>query len=283
MATAVRQSPFVHKTLEQLLPLEKMEHVADTRAQQYQSADPFPHIAIDNFFPTGIVEELEYDFPGPTDPQWLRFKGKAEQGKLQSTSELAIPISIRNVIHALNSPSFVRFLERLTGIESIIPDPHLYGGGMHQTPRGGFLKMHIDYNRHNTWKLDRRLNAILYLNSGWRNEWGGALELWDREMQSCKQKIYPVLNRLVVFSTTEHSWHGHPDPLQCPEGTTRKSIALYYYSNGRPEEERASSHNTVFQVRPGEVLKPTAKERLRDFIPPVLLKLASKARHRQRS
>src|SRR5947209_6230585 len=193
---------------------------------QYRTAKPFPHIVLDDFFPPAVVQQIEQEFQKPNDSQWLRYKGRAEQGKLPSTSELAMPLCVRNLIGALNSASFVRFLEQLTGIRGIIPDPHLYGGGMHQTARGGFLKMHVDYNRHNTWKLDRRLNVLVYLNSTWKDAWGGALELWDREMTACVSRIGPIMNRVVIFDTTEFSWHGHPDPLSCPEDITRKSFSL---------------------------------------------------------
>jgi hypothetical protein len=73
---------------------------------------------------------------------------------------------------------------------------------------------------------------------------------------SVREKILPIFNRMVIFSTTDFSYHGHPEPLTCPEGWTRKSLALYYYSNGRPAEEIAeTAHSTIFQARPGEDIK----------------------------
>jgi Rps23 Pro-64 3,4-dihydroxylase Tpa1-like proline 4-hydroxylase len=265
-------------SLEELLPLDTMESYAK-RAEEYASAKPFPHIVIDDFLRENIANELIKEFPKPTDPSWLRYKAPAEKDKLQSTSELTMPPGVRGIIGAFNSSTFVKFLERLTGIEGIIPDPHLYGGGMHQTLTGGHLKMHVDYNLHQQWKLDRRLNVILYLNDHWDEDWGGALELWDSDdanhMTDCAKKYFPVANRLVIFSTTERSWHGHPDPLTCPQGQTRKSIALYYYTNGRPKEELPEFHNTIFVERPGEVFKyVTLKDVIRDIVPPILIKAA---------
>lgn len=257
--------------LEELLPLDKLESVA-ARSSEYQVAQPFPHVVLDNFLDEMTVQRLIDDFPKPTDGKWLIYKAKTEFDKLQSNSELSIPVSIRSMIYALNSSSFVRFLETLTGIGGLIPDPHLYGGGLHQTLPGGKLKMHIDYNYHERWKLDRRLNLILYLNEGWKEEWGGALELWDAKMTTCIKKIYPISNRVVVFSTSEISWHGHPDSLQCPPDRTRKSIALYYYTNGRPEAEKGQTHNTLFRERPGEAFGRTLKDLARDFVPPILVK-----------
>jgi len=265
--------------LEDLLPLSKLDDLA-IQSDAYRNARPFPHVVFDDFLQSDIVRSLICEFPQSTDPAWLRYKAPAEKDKLQSTSELSMPAPIREVINAFNSSTFVRFLERLTGIEGIVPDPHLYGGGMHQTLPGGFLKMHVDYNRHNKWKLDRRLNLLLYLNEPWKEEWGGALELWEggpAGPEKVIRRVPPIANRVVIFSTTEISWHGHPDPLTCPEGTTRKSIALYYYSNGRPGEEKSAEHNTRFVERPGEEFKNlSVNDWIRDFVPPIILKTARK-------
>jgi Rps23 Pro-64 3,4-dihydroxylase Tpa1-like proline 4-hydroxylase len=147
---------------------------------------------------------------------------------------------------------FIDFLETLTGITGLLPDPHLWGGGLHQIQRGGFLKVHADFNRHERLDLDRRLNLLVYLNKDWKEEYGGQLELWSRDMKRCEERVLPVFNRCVVFSTTDTSYHGHPDELTCPEGWTRKSMALYYYTTGRSAEETSQSHSTLYQERPGE-------------------------------
>jgi Rps23 Pro-64 3,4-dihydroxylase Tpa1-like proline 4-hydroxylase len=257
--------------LEELLPLDKLESYGALQTS-YNQAEPFPHITFDNFFDEDVIHEIVRDFPSPTGLNWHRYKNGAEKDKLQSTSELEIPPSIRSLFWALNSSTFVHFLERLTGIEGLIPDPHLDGGGLHQTEKGGWLKVHIDYNYHKVWRLDRRLNLILYLNDEWDEGWGGALEFWDRDVEKCLKRILPVKNRVVVFNTSEVSYHGHPDPLSCPQDVTRKSIALYYYSNGRPAEEKAHEHSTVFVQRPNETIKPHLRELARDLCPPVLIK-----------
>jgi hypothetical protein len=158
----------------------------------------------------------------------------------------------RHLINELNSAVFLRFLEELTGIEALLPDPHLAGGGLHQIERGGFLNVHADFNRLNRVGLDRRLNLLLYLNEHWDDAWGGHLELWSRDMSRCVERIAPALGTCVIFSTLSDAFHGHPDPLECPPDRTRSSIALYYYSNGRPTSEAKPQHSTLWQRRPGE-------------------------------
>ena len=244
----------------------------------YVSADPYPHAVIDDFFPPQAVEEVLACFPSPEEIDWHKFD-RPQEKKLSCKSEQTLPAPVRKLIWEMNSHLFLQFLQKLTGIDGLLPDPGLQGGGMHQIERGGKLGIHVDFNKHGATNLDRRLNVLLYLNKDWSEDFGGHFEMWDRDMQKCVQRVLPVFNRLVVFSTTETSWHGHPDPLNCPEDRTRKSLALYYYSNGRPEDEVADKHTTKFRARPGE--EPVESSRRKklsfaDFVPPVLTRRRSR-------
>jgi len=249
--------------------------------QQYLTAQPFPHIAIDDFFPPQIVEQVLAEFPKPDSIEWQRFTNARER-KLASNNERDLPPAARQLIWEMNSQVFLEFLEALTGIENLLPDPKLWGGGMHQIVRGGKLGVHVDFNQHSVFKLDRRINLLVYLNKDWREEYGGHFELWDREVKNCVKKVLPVFNRVAIFSTTEHSWHGHPNPLTCPEGWSRKSLAMYYYTNGRPASEVTNAHDTVFRDRPGEVVEPDKQPiGLKDFVPPILVRAVRKLRGTQ--
>jgi hypothetical protein len=233
--------------------------------ERYASADPFPHIAIDDFLPEPVAAEILSNFPDPSDPCWLSDAAGHQEGKLgtRHASRLdTVPGSLYHHLLLFNSSPFVAFLENLTGISGLIPDPHFKGGGLHQIPRGARLDVHADFNRYNELKLDRRINVLLYLNRDWDPAWGGQLELWNRDMSECRQRIEPSFNRMAVFSTTSTSYHGHPDPLRCPEGVSRKSIAFYYYTNGRPASERRVAHSTLWQRRPGEPRVKDSERRL---------------------
>ena len=212
----------------------------------YASAAPFPHAAIDSLFADETLDRVLDGFPDAHDPAWGRFENASEKklGNYARLEELSEPI--RSFLAALNGPRMLEFLETLTGIDGLVPDPYFAGGALHQIVRGGFLKVHADFNWHPKLRLDRRLNVLIYLNRGWRAEWGGALELWDAGMNGPAASILPLFNRTVVFTTTDSSFHGHPRPLACPDGVTRKSVSLYYYSNGRPEAERSVPHDTIF-------------------------------------
>ena len=213
---------------------------------EYESARPFPHIVMENLFPDDLLRRIVADFPRPEDPAWVHFDNSYERklGNYQRLSDTSAPI--QNFLVAMNSPEMLDFLEKLTGIDGLIPDPYFGGGALHQIVQGGFLEVHSDFNWHPKLRLDRRLNVLVYLNEGWKDEYGGGLELWDRNMTAAERIILPTFNRTVVFSTTDFSYHGHPRPLSCPASMTRKSVSLYYYSNGRPESEKSPPHDTVF-------------------------------------
>ncbi len=228
----------------------------------FQNAKPFPHIVYDNFLREDIAAKVHEEFPD------LRYVNKASsvfndpmQKKLASlgTEALRLNVATSSVITYLNSEIFLKFLNSLTSIdEHLISDPYLSGGGYHQTNSGGFLKLHTDFAYHPLVGLDRRVNLILFISEDWIPEYGGALELWDSSLKGIGALVEPKFNRAVIFNTNDYTYHGHPEPLASPKEFTRKSIALYYYSNGRPATEKKpnrSELNTNFAGRPGEVLK----------------------------
>ena len=126
----------------------------------------------------------------------------------------------------------------------------MIGGGIHQSLPGAVLRIHADFNKHPLWQFRRRLNVLLFLNKDWKEDYGGHIELWSSDMQSCEQKILPIANRLVIFTLSNKSFHGHPKPLNCPKGMTRKSIATYYYNNEIVQE--SEEHSTLWQSLPTE-------------------------------
>jgi Rps23 Pro-64 3,4-dihydroxylase Tpa1-like proline 4-hydroxylase len=256
---------------------EHLSMQTEALKQAWDSASPFPHIVVDNMLPPELLDSIIAEFPEPEDMDWQRLSGSTEI-KLTIADTTQMGAATRHLLNELNGQVFVEFLENVTGIKGLIPDPHLWGGGLHQIRRGGYLKIHADFNRHRRLKLDRRLNALIYLNKDWSESYKGQLELWDRTMTSCDQRILPLFNRLVVFATTDFTYHGHPDPLECPANRARRSLALYYYSNGRPANEITSDHTTLFRKRPGESYKigRTWKDVVRRWTPPAITDLIRK-------
>jgi hypothetical protein len=257
----------------------ELARLASAGRAAYGSAQPFEHAVFDGLVPEAVLEAVLDEFPGPGEDAWISYESENER-KLASTRETPIGEATLQLLSELNSSTFVDFLEQLTGITGLVPDPHLEGGGLHQIVPGGHLGVHVDFNQHPRTGLERRLNVLLYLNRDWSEEYGGALELWRAEPRRCERRIMPVWGRLVVFSTTERSYHGHPEPLACPPGMTRKSVALYYYSlaPGAHNGNGPAGHNTVFIPEQ----ESRTKRVVRGVTPPALVSLARAARRRQR-
>lgn len=264
---------------------DRIYKIADSNKSKYISGNPFPHIYLDNLFDEAILEQILCEFPSAEGIDWVKFNNPNEK-KLASRDEMQFGDFTRSFIHVLNSKPFLSFLEKLTGIENLIPDPSLEGGGLHQILPGGLLRVHADFNKHYHTGLDRRLNVLIYLNKDWEESYGGFFELWDKDMKQAVVKILPLFNRMALFSTTSTSYHGHPDELTCPTDRTRKSIALYYYTNGRPQEEvieGLEAHSTIFKSRVGvgeivdlKLEKFPIKELVKKFIPPIIFDIKRK-------
>ena len=220
-------------------------------ARAFGSAQPFPHLVVDGVLRPEIASALASGFP-PVDAQLWKHHLHRNAHKFACNRQEAMPALFRQVVAELNAPPFLRVLEEVTGIGPLLADPDLEGGGLHQIQAGGFLKVHADFNVHPRSRLHRRLNLLVYLNPVWDEAWDGNLELWAADLSGCRRSIAPVLNRAVLFSTTDLAFHGHPRPLRTPSGVTRKSLALYYYTQDRPAAERAPAHSTLYRHTAGE-------------------------------
>jgi len=253
--------------------------LAERLRDEYAAARPFPHVVIDDFLPDEVIDALLGEFPSPDEEVLWQHLDHGHERKLALADEGRMGPVTRYVLSQFNSSAFVSFLEVMTDIPGLIPDPHYVGGGLHQIEPGGFLGVHADFNMHKRLRLDRRLNVLLYLNRHWAEDYGGHLQLWGRDMRGCEKEILPVAGRCVVFSTTDYSFHGHPEPLKCPLGMTRKSLALYYYSNGRPGYETSPSHSTLFRTASTDRKGLSeARELAKQVVPPVMVKGARSMR-----
>jgi hypothetical protein len=263
--------------------------MGETLSGDYSFAEPYPHIVIDDFLPAALAGNLLRTFPvdaGAGDTRYER--GYAGLHKRQvypghCTGEH------RALFAFFNSAPMLQFLEGLTSIQGLIADPYFVGGGFHEIGTGGKLGIHADFRINEQLHLQRRLNLLIYLNKDWRPEWGGELEIWDREMKNRVHSVAPIFNRCVVFNTDATSYHGHPDALTCPPDVTRKSIALYYYTASQRIYEDVPKVSTMYQARPGDVAaihaearRLRAANRRQDWIPPVLFRAVRRVKDKLR-
>ena len=241
-------------------------------AAQYKNVDPYPHICIDNFLPAEVLERCLQDLNGVSDAD-TKFSRAQENLKTSYIPE-RLPVYTKNLFYAFNARPFILFLEEMTGIRGLIPDPYFAGAGIHRVGNGGHLDIHADFNHHEQMNLERRLNVLIYLNHGWQEEWGGSFEIWDKGMTGKQKSFPPIFNRMVTFSTASDTFHGNPSPVNHPDGMPRQSIALYYYT--ATWDASRNGHTTLFKPRPGSADKRDYRMMresiLADVTPPILFR-----------
>lgn len=228
------------------------DRAADLHAQ-FESAQPFRHVVIDEFLDPEFCARLIAEFPTFNAASAINERG--EPGRKAVISQLAsIGPAYAAFDRLMRDPEFLALTGRITGIPDLLYDPDYVGGGTHENLDGQDLDRHVDFNFHPTRAVDRRLNLIVFLNPEWDESWGGCLELtrdpWSSAADA-RRTVLPVANRAVIFETTESSWHGFERiRLPASKPISRRSIAVYFYTKGRPAHESAPSHGTIYYQRP---------------------------------
>jgi hypothetical protein len=237
-----------------LIDFERLEQELPDLVRRYRDAAPFPHVVIDDVLRPETLDAVYAEFDAIGEDTWRKYLHVNERKYANTDSSTWGPV-LQQVVEALASDRFVAFLDELSGFDGLIADLSLDGGGLHRSLPGGYLNVHADFTAHHVhqdWR--RRVNLLLYLNRDWDPAWGGDLELWTTDMDRCEATVAPVGNRMLVFTTAEDAYHGHPDPLACPPDRARQSLALYYFT----EDEHAVIRSTNYRARPGDGMKTAA-------------------------
>ncbi len=229
---------------------------AEALRERVRTATPFPHFCIDNFLKPEFAREVVQSYPDIDSALKMgkSFNAVNEQKKVQVTDSKLFSPPVKKLEELLASKEFLDLMSYVMDIPNLVADPELVGGGMHQTGPRGLLDVHVDFNYIKERDLHRRLNILIYLNEGWQPEWGGEIELWDKNVKVRHAAFLPIFNRCVVFETNEISFHG-VTAVKCPPGVVRRSFAAYYYTREAPAHWTGHSHATVFRARPNERMK----------------------------
>lgn len=195
--------------------------------REFERGEPFPHLVLDDVLTVG--PEILSSFPDAEWHGWLKYEDEYQPEKLFATDLPVIPEPFRQLLIEMNSRAFLVFLEDVTGVKGLVPDPYFEGGGLHSSGPGGLLRPHTDFHIYPRLRLYRHLNALLYLNPGWQREFGALLELYDDKTNRKVKEVVPEFGTLVVFRTDDRSVHGFSEPVR--NGHRRNSIATYYYTS----------------------------------------------------
>ena len=238
----------------------RKEHLTKAKIKEYrekyETNNPYPHIEIDGLFNNLLLTLVERSFP---NIERQSKKDIRDGGNLKISSREGCQIAkgaCKHFLRYLNSYEFVNFVQKICNIErELIVDHTLLGGGFHSTGKGGSLGMHIDFPIHKKTNLDRRVNVLVYLNKNWDERWGG--EFIAADEKDAKEYL-PIFNKTLIFETNDYTIHGHPYPLKCPENRRRNSIAMYYYTNGRPDGQiKYPMHNEETNKKRSTIFFPT--------------------------
>jgi hypothetical protein len=223
-------------------------------SREFADALPFRHVVINSFLDPDFCGRLMAEFPCFDERKAIDEAGTV--GRKAVVSDITgIGPAFREFDALMRDRKFLSLISEIGGIPDVLYDPDYAGGGTHENLDGQDLDVHVDFNYHPRNLLHRRLNLIVFLNPEWGESWGGCLELrsdpWDAG-DANRKTILPLLNRAVLFETTEKSWHGFTRISLPPEkrNLSRRSIAVYFYTRERPSGEVAPSHGTIYIPRP---------------------------------
>ncbi|MDY7104195.1 MAG: 2OG-Fe(II) oxygenase [Actinomycetota bacterium] len=244
--------------------VDDLLRLADARAEAYAAADPFPHAVIDGLFDPNLLRRVTAELPSRDATGWTTWDTVNEWKYVFDNPERFGPHA-RGLANELNGSEFVRFLERISGIGGLVPDPHLTAAGYFDVRTGGFLDVHIDFARNPKLSLVRRINVLVYLNEDWQDDWGGELQLCRTVDGPPVQSVVPLFNRMVIFSTPDAA-HGHPTPIRAPERRSRLCFSAYYFTSPDQPDSPTSLNGVLFAERHGGRRYADARR----FVPPVV-------------
>ena len=244
----------------------------------FKSAEPYPHVVIDNLFSNDMLDNLCREIPSISGKNnWVH-----ENNERLRTYNLRSAVNLGEtgfqLVSFLHSAAFLYFLSEMTGIWELLPDPYLQGGGYHVMPTGGKFDVHVDRNTAYETGLNRRLSLIVYLNKDWKPEYGGQLELWNGDATRCEKIIEPLFNRTVIFEINEKGYHGIPNRIAAPDGRSRDCFLVYYHTARTAGQDAAPPHTSIYGPSLYQKKDSAVRKFLRDMTPPLVLRTLKNAR-----
>ena len=203
---------------------------------------------IDNLLPEEEVRKINTAFP---DKSTMMLKKSLRENKYVAAQMNKYPPILEEIVYAFQEPNVLKVVEEITGIREMVPDTHLYAGGISLMAKDNFLNPHLDNSHDKERERYRVLNILYYVTPDWSHEAGGNLELWDEGPKESQREITSHFNRLALMATHEKSWHS---VSQVMVDRSRCCVSNYYFS-AKPLEDHDYFHVTSFRGRPEQPVR----------------------------
>ncbi len=230
--------------------MKEIEYIANkfkdytTLNQEFLSTQPHPIIVLDEFFPLETAQSLQKECESIPSEHWTEFTRRGSY--MKECKNLNYSPEAVKIVNQLNSSNGLIWLEKITGIQGLLPDPHLTGAGYSRSFNGDSLKSHTDFNWNDQLRLHRKLTLIVYLSEDWKEEYNGHIEFYDDDNQRVIQRIFTKFNRCVIWQYHKRGFHGYPTPIQCPEHISRNTLRLFYYISNSQYLEDDPPHRSLY-------------------------------------
>ncbi len=239
-----------HKGMSSYSRSELASHIVKALAERHEAAQRefrqpgrIPSFILDDLLPADVALMIYQAFPSTDALVLKKTLGQLKYVGYQMSNYNPV---LEEIIYAFQDPRVVKLISSITGIQQLLPDEHLYAGGISMMVEGHYLNPHLD-NSHDLERNHYRvLNLLYYLTPDWRDEYGGNLELWDKGLGARQRTLHSRFNRLVVMQTDTRSWHS----VSKVETTGRRCCVSNYYFSPQPAGEDASYHVTSFRGWP---------------------------------
>jgi Rps23 Pro-64 3,4-dihydroxylase Tpa1-like proline 4-hydroxylase len=231
--------------------IEKRLKAESTRLREEFHQNVVQSCFIDDLLPEEETRTIFEAFP---DKSSMMLKKSLRENKYVAAQMDKYTPILEEIIYAFQDQRVLKVVEEITSIREMVPDEHLYAGGISLMAKGNFLNPHLDNSHDKNRQMYRVLNLLYYVTPSWAQEMGGNLELWDNGPKEPQRTITAMFNRLAIMATHEKSWHSVSEVVV---DRSRCCVSNYYFS-AKPLEDHEYFHVTSFRGRP--------EQPVRDFV-----------------
>lgn len=247
--SAATQHPSIDRKRYAALIAARLERAKQQLTADFRRPGRIQSCFVDALLPEELARQIFAAFPQPSE--MMERKSLREHKFVAAQMDRYHPL-LEEIVFAFQDAAVVKLAEEITGMDDLLPDVHLYAGGISLMGHAHFLNPHLDNSHDKDRSLYRVLNLLYYVTPDWDHEAGGNLELWDSGPSGEPREIVSRFNRLVLMATHTKSWHS-VTPVKAMHAP-RCCVSNYYFSLA-PLEEHEYFHVTSFRGRPEQPVR----------------------------